>query len=367
MRVGILGAGQLGRMLALAGYPLGARFRFFDAKPATAGHVAELVVGDYGDEGALDRFVDGLDVVTYEFENVPVEAARRLAERVPVRPPPRALEVAQDRWVEKQFFRGLGIDTAPFEPVDTREELDRAVEAIGLPAVLKTRRFGYDGKGQVVLGGEEDVARAWDALGGRPLILEGFVPFEREVSMIGVRGVEGDTAFYPVVENHHDDGILALSIAPAPDASPALREMAESCVGRVLDELEYVGVVAVEFFQHEGALLANELAPRVHNSGHWSIEGAEISQFENHMRAVLGLPLGSTAAVGHSVMRNVIGSAPPRETVLGVEHAHLHLYDKAPRPGRKLGHVTVRAEDRATVEASVQELRARIGDDTELA
>lgn len=361
MRVGILGAGQLGRMLALAAYPFAARFRFFDQKQATAGHLAELIVGDYDDDDALARFADGLDVVTYEFENVPVDAARALSEHVPVRPPPEALEVAQDRLVEKRFFRGLGIDTAPFEPVDTREELEHAVGELGLPAVLKTRRFGYDGKGQVVLQGEEDIARAWDALGDSPLILEGFVPFDREVSMVAVRTVDGDTASYPLIENHHDDGILALSFAPAPDASRELQARAEEYVGRVLDELGYVGVVAVEFFEYEGDLLANEMAPRVHNSGHWSIEGAETSQFENHMRAVLGLPLGSTELIGFSAMHNLIGGVPTREAVLGVEGAHLHLYDKAPRPGRKVGHVTIRADDEQTVRRRLDELRGRIG------
>ncbi|HEU5014059.1 MAG TPA: 5-(carboxyamino)imidazole ribonucleotide synthase [Roseiflexaceae bacterium] len=387
MHIGILGGGQLGRMLALAGYPLGARFRCLDPAPnGPMSHTAEQIVGNYDDADALRRFAEGLDVVTYEFENVPVETARRLARHVPVYPPPEALEAAQDRLVEKQFFQGLGIPTPPFMPVGSRADLEAAVAEIGLPAVLKTRRMGYDGKGQAVLRAEADVEAAWQALGGAPLILEGFVPFVREVSVLAVRGRDGATAFYPLVENHHRTGILRLSLAPAPNLLPELQAHAEDYATRVLEALNYVGVLAIEFFEvgdgrrttndeqssssdsssfathHSPRLLANEMAPRVHNSGHWTIEGAETSQFANHVRAVAGLPLGSTALLGYAAMVNLIGTVPDAAGVLRVPGAHLHLYGKAPRPGRKLGHVTLRADDQhilmervAAVEALLNE------------
>jgi 5-(carboxyamino)imidazole ribonucleotide synthase len=342
MNVGVLGGGQLGRMLALAGYPLGLRFRFLDLSPlAPAGHLAELHNGDYEDADVLERFADKLDVVTYEFENVPVASARLLAERVPVYPPARALEVAQDRLTEKTFFQSLNISTPPFVAVDSEESFRSALRQIGLPAVLKTRRMGYDGKGQIVLREPGDAEYAWRILGDVPQILEGFVPFRRELSVLSVRGRSGEAAFYPLVENHHREGMLRLSLAPAPGLTAELQSQAEDYARRVLEALGYVGVLAIELFEVDGRLLANEMAPRVHNSGHWTIEGAVTSQFENHLRAVLGLPLGSTAAVGHAAMINLIGSTPPPETVLRVPRAHLHLYGKSPAAGRKLGHVTI--------------------------
>lgn len=359
MIVGVLGGGQLGRMLALAGHPLGLRFRFLDRSPeATAGQVAELHVGEYDDPAVLARFAAGLTVATWEFENVPVTAARRLADLVPVYPPPEALEVAQDRLAEKAFFRTLGIPVAPFAPVDGRADLEAAVARLGYPAVLKTRRLGYDGKGQAVLRAPGDLEPAWRRLGGTPLVLERFVPFERELSVLAVRGRDGATACYPLVENRHRDGILRLSRAPAPGLTPALREEAEGHVRRVLQALDYVGVLAIELFQAGDRLLANEMAPRVHNSGHWTIEGAETSQFESHLRAVLGLPLGSTAARGHSAMVNLIGELPDPRAVLAIEGAHLHLYGKAPAPGRKLGHVTLRADQAERLDEPLARLEA---------
>jgi 5-(carboxyamino)imidazole ribonucleotide synthase len=359
MTVGVLGGGQLGRMLALAGYPLGLRFRFLDLSPrAPAGHLAELHAGDYEDVDVLERFADGLDVVTYEFENVPVASARLLAGRLPVYPPPRALEAAQDRLVEKTFFQGLDVPTPPFLAVDSEESFHAALRLIGLPAVLKTRRMGYDGKGQLVLREPSEAEFAWRVLGDVPQILEGFVPFRRELSVLAVRGRGGETAFYPLVENHHRDGMLRLSLAPAPGLGAGLQEQAEGHARRVLEALDYVGVLAIEFFEVEGRLLANEMAPRVHNSGHWTIEGAETSQFENHLRAVLGLPLGSTAAVGPAAMVNLIGSTPPPETVLRIPRTHLHLYGKSAAAGRKLGHVTIVERDEAALRARLEELRA---------
>ncbi|HEY0388438.1 MAG TPA: 5-(carboxyamino)imidazole ribonucleotide synthase [Gaiellales bacterium] len=338
MRVGILGGGQLARMMALAGIPLGVRCSFLDPAPdAGAGAAGALIVGAYDDPEGLDRLAADADVVTFEFESVPASSAERLAARVPVHPPPRALEMAQDRLSEKQLFERLGIETTGFAAIGSQEEL----EAAGRRGVLKTRRLGYDGKGQRVLREPADASGAFDALGGVPLILEDFVPFDRELSAIAVRGRGGEVRCYPLVENHHADGILRVTHAPAPALTPDLQELGERYVTGIMEELDYVGVLALELFQVGGRLLANEIAPRVHNSGHWTIEGAETSQFENHLRAVLGLPLGSVATRGSSTMVNLIGDVPDAASVLAVSGAHLHLYGKAPRPGRKLGHVTV--------------------------
>ncbi len=345
MIVGTLGAGQLGRMLALAGYPLGLRFRCFDPTAAApAAQVCAQIVASYDDEAALAQFASGLDVITYEFENVPVAAVRYLAQFAPVYPPPAALEVAQDRLAEKSLFRELGIPTPNFAAVGDRAGLELAICEIGLPAILKTRRGGYDGKGQAVLLTPADIELAWQQLGGEPLILEQFVAFERELSVIAVRDLAGNFAVYPLTTNHHRDGILRLSLAPATEAV-AVKLTAEVYAARLLKHLGYVGVLALEMFEVDGELWANEIAPRVHNSGHWTIEGAESSQFENHLRAICGLPLGTTGAVGYSAMLNLIGGVPDLATLLAVEGAHPHLYGKEARRGRKLGHITLRADD----------------------
>ena len=359
MTIGILGGGQLGYMLALAGYPLGLHFRFLDPSPeAPVGRIAQRVTADYTDQSALEKFASGLELVTYEFENVPVEAARFLAERVPVYPPPAALEAAQDRLAEKSLFRKLGIATTEFAAVSNSSELDAAVKALGLPAVLKTSRMGYDGKGQWILRTSEDVAKAKSEMPPVTLILERFVPFTRELSVLAVRSRNGETAIYPLVENHHRSGILRLSLAPAPRLDPPIQRAAERAAHRVLESLKYVGVLALEFFEHQGELLVNEMAPRVHNSGHWTIEGAVTSQFENHLRAVLGLPLGSTGPAGHCAMLNLIGDLPESAEVLAVPDTHLHLYGKSPRPGRKLGHVTLRAASPERLALRLSELPA---------
>ena len=304
-------------MLALAGAPLGVRFRFLDPAPdACAGDVGELLVGPYADPDLLDRLADGADAVTYEFENVPVEAARRVG----ALPDAAALERGQDRLSEKELFSSLGIATARYGSLDDT----------GLPALVKSRRLGYDGKGQRIVESAEPL--------GSDVVAEEIVPFDRELSIVAVRGRAGETGFYPLVENEHRDGVLAVSRAPARDAP---QHEAEEIATKLLDALGYVGVLAVELFEVDGRLLANEFAPRVHNTGHWTIEGAVTSQFENHVRAVLGLPLGSTAAVGESVMVNLVGDAPPLERLLAIPGAHVHLYGKEPRPGRKLGHVTL--------------------------
>jgi 5-(carboxyamino)imidazole ribonucleotide synthase len=355
MTIGILGGGQLGYMLALAGYPLGLHFRFLDPSPeAPVGRIANRVTADFNDEQALERFSHGLEVVTYEFENVPVTAAKFLAERVPVYPPAAALEDAQERLREKRLFRKLDIPTTEFAEIAKRDDLVAAVKQVGLPAMLKTCRMGYDGKGQWLLRTAEHVEKARAELPDVPLILEKFVPFTRELSILGVRGREGEIAFYPLIENHHRGGILRLSLAPAPNLTASLQLEAEQAARKVLEALGYVGVLCIEFFEISGRLLANEMAPRVHNSGHWTIEGAVTSQFENHLRAILGMPLGSTAAVGVSAMINLIGEIPESAEVLNVSNAHLHLYGKEPRAGRKLGHVTVRADH-------AEKLQQRIG------
>jgi 5-(carboxyamino)imidazole ribonucleotide synthase len=346
--VAVLGGGQLGRMLGLAGIPLGVSFAFLDpGAEAPAAAVGDLVVGALDDVDAAQRSAKGADVVTFEWEGVPATTARALEAIAPVRPTPRALDISQDRVTEKDALRALGIATAPYRAVATRAELIDAVDAFGLPAVLKTRRGGYDGKGQAQFRTEADVDVAWDALGGVPLVLEGFVGFDRELSILAVRAGDGEVRCWPAVENIHRDGILRLTRAPAADADQA---DAEACIRPLLEDLDYIGVCCVELFDVGGTLLANEIAPRVHNSGHWTIEGAETSQFENHMRAVTGLPLGSTATRGPSAMVNCIGTMPDRDAVLRVPGAHLHDYGKAPRPGRKLGHVTVTAPDVATLE-----------------
>jgi 5-(carboxyamino)imidazole ribonucleotide synthase len=347
--LGILGGGQLARMLALAAAPLGVKSLVVDSvADACAGQVAPLVVADWTDDAALDHFASQVDVVTFDFENVPADTAHRLAKRVAVFPAPQALAVAQDRLAEKTLFRECGLHTPDFQAIDTREDLDRALAAIGAPAILKTRRLGYDGKGQFRLRTLGDADAAWAALGAQAaahgLILEAFVPFERELSVIAVRGRDGEFRTWPLTQNWHTDGVLSLSLAPAPDIA-TLQEPATALARTLAEKLDYVGVFALELFVKDGQLLGNEMAPRVHNSGHWTIEGALASQFENHVRAVLGLPLGDTSARGLSAMFNWIGELPDAATVLAAVDAHWHDYGKQPRPGRKVGHATVCAPD----------------------
>ncbi|MCP5426220.1 MAG: 5-(carboxyamino)imidazole ribonucleotide synthase [Gammaproteobacteria bacterium] len=349
MRVGIVGGGQLARMLALAAYPLGLRCTVLDPAPdACAGQVAELLQGAYDDPACLSQLAQRVDRVTFDFENVPASTARALVRHIPVFPPPLALEIAQDRLAEKNLFRELGIATPPFSAVDTLAELQAAADTTGLPAILKTRRFGYDGKGQRLLKAAADITPAWDDLAGDiPLILEGFVPFEQEVSILALQDAQGHTAFYPLVRNIHRQGVLRWSHAPCQDSG--LQEQARDYATRVLQRLDYIGLLAIEFFVVNGRLLANEMAPRVHNSGHWTIEGAATSQFENHLRAGFGFPLGSTDTIGCSAMVNCLGEMADRPTVLAVADAHYHDYGKPPRPGRKVGHFTLRASDPLTL------------------
>jgi 5-(carboxyamino)imidazole ribonucleotide synthase len=369
--VGILGGGQLARMLALSGAPLGLRFLVMDSvADACAGQFAPMLAADYRDMEALAGFARDVDCATFDFENVPAESARWLAERVPVFPSPRALAVAQDRWEEKTLFNRLGIGTPAFRSIDSREGLHVALQDIGAPAILKTRRLGYDGKGQFRLRSAADADAAWDALGtqagGVGLILEGFVAFQRELSVVAVRGRDGEFRTWPVTENWHEQGVLSLSLAPA-RIDAALAARAVDCALRVAQALDYVGVFALELFEQDGELLANEMAPRVHNSGHWTIEGAETSQFQNHLRAVLGLPLGSTAPRGTSCMLNWIGTLPDPAPVLAQPGGHWHDYGKSPREGRKVGHATLRADDPTLLAQALREVGTALGREAQVA
>ena len=354
--IGVLGAGQLARMLALAGIPLGFKFLYVDPSDSSpASLLGEQIVAPFEDATALQKLADSSDLITYEFENIPVSVVRKLAHTRSVFPPPIALESSQDRLLEKQFFNQHGIETAPFYPVDDQPSLEQAIAVLKLPLILKTRRFGYDGKGQFLVKSLEDAITAFNQLGQKGIIAEGFVKFDRELSCIAVRGIDGATFFYPLVENFHHEGILRLSLAPAQVHATDLNLQASAQVGRILQALDYVGILAVEFFEKEGKLIANEMAPRVHNSGHWTIEGAETSQFENHIRAVAGLPLGDPKPRGFSAMINIIGSMPDAAKVPQIPGAHLHDYGKEPRAGRKLGHLTIRADSLEELNRTLRE------------
>ena len=358
-RVGIVGAGQLGRMLALAGYPLGIDCRLLDRSADSPGaQVADCLLGDLDDPAAIARLAQSVDVLTLEIENVDVAALEQAQNHAPVFPPPLAVGAAQDRLAEKTLFRSLGIPTVEFVSVGSDADLDAAAATLGWPLVLKTRRLGYDGRGQRVVDSRTALSHAWVELGRVPAIAEAWVKFDREVSLIGVQGARDERVFYPLAENVHRDGILASTVAPYDD--PALQRTAEEWLAAIMTKLGYRGVLTVEFFHTRSGLVANEMAPRVHNSGHWTIEGAETSQFEQHLRAVLGWPLGSPAPRGHAAMCNAIGALPPRDAVLAVPGARLHDYGKEPRPGRKVGHVTVVAD-------SADELETRLATLLEIA
>jgi 5-(carboxyamino)imidazole ribonucleotide synthase len=347
MKIGILGAGQLGRMLALAGYPLDFDFVFLDpATEACAAPLGHHLQAAFDDERALTELCVSVDVATFEFENVSAASAEFVAQRIPLYPSPKALTAGQDRLHEKKLFAQLGIPVPGNIAVSSLAGLKAAVDHLGLPAVLKTRRMGYDGKGQAVLRTPDDLPLAWETLGHQALILEAFIPFERELSCLAVRAKTGEMRFYPLVENVHRDGILRTAI---PTTNDPLQTQGEDYARRVAEHLDYVGVLAFEFFVAGGQLLANEIAPRVHNSGHWSIEGAEVSQFENHLRAVAGLPLGDTSLRGASAMVNLIGSAPDTPALAALPGVHVHSYGKTPKPQRKIGHITVTAESRAVL------------------
>ncbi|PTQ89968.1 5-(carboxyamino)imidazole ribonucleotide synthase [Agitococcus lubricus] len=345
MKIGILGGGQLGRMMALAGYPFNLRFSFYDAaKDCPSAPLGELYGDAQATQASLDAFIASADVFTYEFENIPVAWVEYIAQHKPVYPSVKSLAVSQNRIREKALFKQLNIPAAAYREVYSQDDLQQAVTALGLPLVVKTTMGGYDGKGQFVIRQPEQIAQAWSELqAGAPLIAEAFVSFKRELSMIAVRGQEGTTLCYPLAWNTHHQGILSHSIVPAPQVSPAIQAQAEQYITQILHELNHVGVLTLELFETDNGLYANETAPRVHNSGHWSIEGAVCSQFENHMRAVAGLPLGVTDPIRASAMVNIIGQHPRTEAILAIPETHLHLYGKTERVGRKLGHITVTA------------------------
>jgi len=353
MRIGIIGAGQLGQMLGFAARDLDVECCFLDPSIAPpAATCGEVIQRPFDDADSLARMADSCDVITYEFENVPVAALRQIAGRVPVYPPPEALRLAQDRLDEKRLFDELDIPLPPYYAIDSRDDMEAAAATLGLPMVVKTRRLGYDGKGQFIVRSADDVTAAWTALGSQPLIAEQWVDFDYEVSTIGVRDAAGDVRVYPLTRNVHEDGILRISCSPVDDAT--LSRKASDYAHRLLEHLDYVGVLALELFVKGENLLANEIAPRVHNSGHWTIEGAATSQFENHLRAVLGLPLGATDSRGHAGMINLIGEVSHAARKL--EHGQLHDYGKEPRPGRKLGHITVVADTAARRDTLVDKI-----------
>lgn len=354
MKIGIIGGGQLARMLALAGYPLGLEFLVLDpAADACAAQLCEHLQAPYDDTTALRQMASLCEVLTYEFENVSLTALEPLAVQTRLHPPLQALAQSQDRLLEKNLFRELEIPTPQFTAIDSFEDLENAPKSLGWPFLVKTRRFGYDGKGQKLVHTASDMEQAWKSFAGQPLIGESFVPFQREVSMIAARRRNGETAFYPLSENIHQNGILHLSRNRPDDP---LTTLAEQYTYKLLERLDYVGVLALEMFEVHGKLLANEFAPRVHNSGHWTIEGAETSQFENHLRAILDLPLGATEPVEQVAMVNFIGVLPELTDLLEQPGVHYHTYGKIQRPGRKVGHATVRAKTETALEARLNHL-----------
>jgi 5-(carboxyamino)imidazole ribonucleotide synthase len=358
-RVGIVGAGQLGRMLALAAYPLGIECRFLDASAdAPGGQLAPIRVAALDDASAIAALAREVDVLTFDIENVPVVALEAAAAIVPVRPGPGIVALGQDRLAEKRLFASLGMPTAAHVAIESSADLAAAATKLGWPVVLKARRLGYDGRGQRIARSDAELSAAWDALGRPPAIAEGWVDFERELSLIGVRGSADAIRFYALTENRHRDGMLDTSLAPYADAK--LQAQAEAWMTAMLRQHDYRGVLTIEFFLTARGLIANEIAPRVHNSGHWTIEGAETSQFENHLRAILDLPLGATDTRGVVAMVNLIGRVPPRADLLAVAGLHLHDYGKAPRPGRKVGHCTLLDRDRGALSARLKALEASL-------
>jgi len=339
-KVGIVGAGQLGRMLALAGYPLGLRCLFLDrSADAPGAQVAPILVGDLEDPGKLMELAERSEVLTFDWENISGAALAPLEKATNIRPPRKALEISQDRLLEKALFQSLKIPVAAHAAVDSKEDLVRAVRRLGTRGVLKTRRMGYDGKGQYVLRHTDDIDAAWVHIGATGLIYEQFQMFSREVSILGARSPAGEIVYYPLSSNTHSGGILRYSVAPYIDRT--LERTARRCLKKLMESLRYVGVLTIEFFVVKGRLIANEMAPRVHNSGHWTIDGCITSQFENHLRAICGLPLGSTRALGHTAMINFLGKMPQMTRLLAIEGLGFHDYGKEPRPGRKLGHCSI--------------------------
>ncbi|ALE52063.1 phosphoribosylaminoimidazole carboxylase [Candidatus Thioglobus autotrophicus] len=358
MKIGVLGAGQLGRMMAISGYPLNHQFGFsgYSANEPSAllGHM--FAQEDNADN--IESLVAFADVITYESENTDIEMLREINKDIPVYPGEKSLFTTQHRGREKALFEQLDIPCAPYKMVNSLAELEKAGTHIGLPAILKTATEGYDGKGQFLIRREDQVKEAFESMNGVESILEGFVNFKRELSLIAVRGIDNDHKYYPLVENTHHDGILRLTIAPAQNIDPEVQKTAELYMQTLLDEMDHVGVLTIELFETENGLVVNEMAPRVHNSGHWSIEGANTSQFENHIRAISGMPLGDTTPTHNfSAMVNIIGKIGPVKIALNMANAHLHLYDKTERDNRKLGHINITADSLVALEKSIEQLK----------
>ena len=358
MKIGVLGAGQLGRMMAISGYPLNHQFGFSgnstDEPSAFLGHMFAL--GDNKDN--VESLVSFADVITYESENTDVEIVKEISKSITVYPGEKSLFTTQHRGREKALFDQLGIPCAPYQMVNSKADLTVAVEKVGLPAILKTATEGYDGKGQFLIRDEDQIIDAWQSMNGVESILEGFVNFKRELSLIAVRGINNDHRYYPLVENTHHEGILRLTIAPAQDIDPEVQKTAEHYMQTLLDEMDHVGVLTIELFDTDNGLVVNEMGPRVHNSGHWSIEGANTSQFENHIRAITGMPLGDTTPTHNfSAMVNIISKIGPTDVVLNMPNAHLHLYDKTERADRKLGHINITASTQAELTSSIEKLK----------
>ncbi len=358
MKIGVLGAGQLGRMMAISGYPLNHQFGFsgnsHDEPSSLLGHMFALE----DNKDNIESLVAFADVITYESENTDVKVVREISKNIPVYPGEKSLFTTQHRGREKALFDQLDIPCAPYQMVNSEQDLINAINTIGLPAILKTATEGYDGKGQFLMKNENQISDAWQSMNGVESILEGFVNFKRELSLIAVRGIDNDHKYYPLVENTHHDGILRLTVAPAQDIDPQVQKTAEHYMQTLLDEMNHVGVLTIELFETEDGLVVNEMAPRVHNSGHWSIEGANTSQFENHVRAITGMPLGDTTPTHYfSAMVNIISKIGPTDVALNMPNAHLHLYDKTERDGRKLGHINITANSQTELDASINQLK----------
>ena len=357
MKIGVLGSGQLGRMLALSAYPLGHQMRFL----ASSAEEPSSLLGDIfiqnGSQEIIEDFANNSDVVTYESENTAINIVKEISQKTIVYPSAKSLYTSQHRGREKSLFDKLNIPCAPYQMVNSLSELKIAVENIGLPAILKTATDGYDGKGQFLIQSDSQLNQAWKNMSGVESILEGFVDFKRELSLVAVRGIDNSHEYYPLVENSHHNGILRLTIAPAQNISPKLQQQAESYMRSLLDEMNHVGVLTIELFETDNNLVVNEMAPRVHNSGHWTIEGARTSQFENHIRAITETPLGETSCTHkYSAMINIIGEQGPIDKALTLNNAHLHLYNKTEREGRKLGHITITSNTLDDLNTSLEAL-----------